>query len=187
MRRLRVRKAGVLLPQAEAAVGDLGLGETDRRLDDRQIDLLPALQPVVKPRQRQTRRLGRRGRTRDRQPVAAGDERNAELALDPVEMLVALAVQHRQQQIVVEFELGLRLLRAQAMTVSEPSAVMRRPSPTGCFDRRPRSTPGRCRRLARDRRSGERSADRGCGRRAGPRAAQVFRATPAARDRRRPG
>ena len=67
-------KGGVLLPQAQAAVGDLGLGQTDRRLDRRQIDLLATLQPVVEPRQRQMGRLGRRGRARDRQPIAAGDD-----------------------------------------------------------------------------------------------------------------
>ncbi len=99
-------ESGILVPEAQAAVGDLGLGQADRRFDRRQIDLLPALQSVVKPRQGQMRRLGRRGRPRDRQSVAAGDERNAELALDPVEMLVALAVKRREQQIVVEFELG---------------------------------------------------------------------------------
>ncbi len=106
MRRLRVRKAASSCHRLRTLVGDFGFGQTDRRLDRRQIDLLAALQPVVEPRQGEVRRLGRRGRARDRQPVAAGDERHAELPLDPVEMLVALAVQRRQQQIVVEFELG---------------------------------------------------------------------------------
>ena len=69
------------------------------------VDLLAALQPVVEAGQRETRHLGRRGRTGDRQAVAARDQRDAELALDAVEMLVALAVEHRQQQIVLEFEL----------------------------------------------------------------------------------
>jgi hypothetical protein len=94
----------ILAPQAQAAVGDLGFGEADRRLDRRQIDLLVALEPVVELRQREPGRLGRRSRTRDRHPVAAADERDAETPLDAVEVLVALAVEQRQQQIVVEFE-----------------------------------------------------------------------------------
>ena len=105
MRRLRVRNAASSRHRLEAAVGDLGLGETDCRLDRRQIDLLPVLQTLVEPRQRQVSCLRRRGRTRDRQAVTAGDDRNAELPLDPIEMLVAIAVKRRQQQIVVEFEL----------------------------------------------------------------------------------
>ena len=49
MRRLRVRKAGVLVPQAQAPVGDLGLRQTQRCLDRRQIDFLPMFQPIVEP------------------------------------------------------------------------------------------------------------------------------------------
>ena len=60
-------KGGVLAATGSGSVGDLGLGQTDRRLDRRQIDLLAALQPVVEPRQREMRaprspRAGRRSR-----------------------------------------------------------------------------------------------------------------------------
>src|SRR5208282_5597616 len=41
-------EGGVVLPQAETAVGNLGLRQTQCRFDDRQIDILALLQPVVK-------------------------------------------------------------------------------------------------------------------------------------------
>src|SRR5215469_17497076 len=52
------------------------------------------------------RHLGGRGRARNRHAVAARHQRDAELPLDLVEMRVALAVEQRQQQIIVEFELA---------------------------------------------------------------------------------
>src|SRR5215471_1702306 len=51
------------------------------------------------------RRFDGRRRTGDREAVAARDNRNAELPLDTVEMLIALAVQQRQEQVVVELDL----------------------------------------------------------------------------------
>src|SRR5262249_58317232 len=84
----------------------LGLGHAHRRLHGGDVDLLPALQALVKARQGEAGHLGGRGRTGDPQPVAARHQRYAELALDPVEMLVALTVEQRQQQVVVEFELA---------------------------------------------------------------------------------
>src|SRR5277367_366453 len=50
--------------------------------------------------------LGRRGRARDRQAIAARHQRDAELAFDLVEMRVAFAIEQGQQQIVVEFDLA---------------------------------------------------------------------------------
>src|SRR6516225_3701432 len=51
-------------------------------------------------------RLYRRGRAGDCQAVAPGDDRDAELPLNPVEVLVAFAVKQREQQVVVEFQLS---------------------------------------------------------------------------------
>ena len=51
-------------------------------------------------------RLGGGCRSGDRQAVAARHERNAKLPFDPVEVLIALTVEQRQKQVVVEFELG---------------------------------------------------------------------------------
>ena len=171
------------------------------------IDFLAALQPVVEAGQRETRHLGRRGRTGDRQPVAARDQRHAELALDAVEMLVALAVEHRQQQIVVEFELrapggadirlDLRRRGAHARCSACGAPPDRRASA------RPRGrlsgaiVPARLLGSARSIRTGTMSpirsapasawtpADRGCGRRAGRHAGPAFRTAPAAHGRRR--
>ena len=73
------------------------------------------------------RDLGRRGRAGNRQPVAARHQRDAELALDPVEMLVALAVKQRQQQIVVEFELAAPGPAASATMVRRQRALIAPP------------------------------------------------------------
>src|SRR5689334_825847 len=51
------------------------------------------------------RRFGGRCRTGDREAIAARDNRDAELPLNTVEVLIALAVQQRQEQVVVELEL----------------------------------------------------------------------------------
>src|SRR5271165_2623839 len=51
-------------------------------------------------------RLGGGCRSRDRQAVAARHERDTKLPLDPVEVLIALTIEQRQKQVVVEFELG---------------------------------------------------------------------------------
>src|SRR5690348_10226371 len=88
---------GVLAPQAEALVVALGLRQPERRLDRGAIDLLTALQAFIKARQCEAGDFGSRGRAGNRQPVAARHQRHAELALDAVEMLVALAVKRRQQ------------------------------------------------------------------------------------------
>ena len=85
---------------------------------------------------RQLGRFGRRGRARDRQPIAAGDDRDAELPFDPIQMLVAFAIKRRQQQIVVEFELGAAFSRLGCDDAAEGGAVMRQPSRRDCFDRR---------------------------------------------------
>ena len=106
MRRLRVRNAASSRHRLRLLSLELGLGQADSGLDRRQIDLLAALQPLVELRQGEMGRLGRRGRAGDCQPVAARDQRDAELPLDAVEMLVALAIEQRQEQIVVEFELA---------------------------------------------------------------------------------
>ena len=123
MRRLRVRNAASSRQRLEALVAELGLGEPDSGLDRRQIDLLSALQALVELRQGEMSRLGRRCRARDCQPVAARDDRNAELPLDSIEMLIALAVKQRKKQIVVEFQLGAPFGQL-AGAVAGVSAVM---------------------------------------------------------------
>ena len=132
-------------------------------------------------------RFGRRGRAGDRQPIAAGDERNAELALDPVEMLVALAVKRRQQQIVVEFELGAAFGRGRRLDdVRREAPSCRDASPIGCFGLAAAICTGHdLADRSRLRRRHERSADRGCARQAGPDAGPAFRTAPAGRGRRR--
>jgi hypothetical protein len=50
-----------------------------------------------------------RGRARNCQTVAARDNRDTELSLDAIEMLIALAIEQGQEQIVVELELGAPL------------------------------------------------------------------------------
>src|SRR5215471_17144202 len=54
-------------------------------------------------------RLGRRRRTRNRKPVAARHEQDAELPLDAIEVLIALAVKQWEQQVVVKLQLRARL------------------------------------------------------------------------------
>src|SRR6202030_3665299 len=76
------------------------------RLDRGEVDLVTALQPIIKPRQGEARDLGRRGRPGNRQPVAARHQRHAELAFDAIEVLVALAIKQWQQQIIVELDLA---------------------------------------------------------------------------------
>ncbi len=97
---------GLVAPQAQALVVDFGLRQPHRRLDRGGVDLVAAFQPVIEAGQRQAGDLGGRGGSGDREPVAARHQRYAELPLDAVEMLVALAIKRRQQQIVVEFELA---------------------------------------------------------------------------------
>ena len=183
MRRLRVRKPASSRHRLRLLSRDLGLGETHRGLDRRQVDLLPALQPLVEARQREMGGLGRRRRARDRQPVAARYEGDAELPLDPVEMLIALAVEQRQQQIVVEFELSCALppVRRRWSGGERAHGVADREIPERLFSTaRPIIMTGT---IVADPVgiSGEhgRSADRGCGRRAGPRAGPAFRTAPA--------
>src|SRR5439155_23149772 len=96
----------IVAPEAEALVVDFGLRQPHRRLDRGGVDLVAALQPVIEAGEREAGDLGGRGGAGDRQPVAARHQRDAEVALDAVEMLVALAEERRQQQIVVEFELA---------------------------------------------------------------------------------
>src|SRR5205823_4426204 len=50
-------------------------------------------------------RLGGRCRARDCKAIAARDNGYTELPLDAIEMLIALAIEDRQQQVVVELEL----------------------------------------------------------------------------------
>ena len=69
MRRLRVRNAGIVAPQAEALVVDLGLRQAHRRLDRGDVDLVAALEPLVEARQR------RAGRPRWPKPGPAIDSR----------------------------------------------------------------------------------------------------------------
>jgi hypothetical protein len=49
--------------------------------------------------------LSGRRRARDCQAVAARDNRNTQLPLDAIEMLVALAIEQGQEQVVVELDL----------------------------------------------------------------------------------
>jgi hypothetical protein len=53
--------------------------------------------------------LGGRSRAGDCKSIAARDNRNTELPLDAIEMLIALAVEQRQEQVIVELEVGAPL------------------------------------------------------------------------------
>jgi len=89
-------EAGVLTPQAQILVVTLGLREAQRGVDRGDVDLMTVLQPLVEVGQRQMGDCGCRGRTGNRQSVAARHQRDAELALDLIEIGVSLAVQQRQ-------------------------------------------------------------------------------------------
>ena len=70
-------------------------------------------------------------RSGDRQAIAARSYRNTELALDPIEMAVALAVELRQQGIVVELHLqALAIVRhALAPAIATSPDRLLRPAP----------------------------------------------------------
>ena len=179
---------GVVAPQAEALVVELGLGEPQRGLDRRRGRSRGRASAGHRAATgRAWRHLGRRGRAGDGEPVAARHQRHAELLLDAVEVLVALAVKQRQQQIVVEFELsaaGLepaprrRRCGAQRRSCRHRRRRARR---RGCWRCAPDRQPGTMSpmRLGRRRRRG-RPADRGCGRPAGRRGGPASRTVPAA-------
>ena len=92
-------------PQDGALVGELGRGEPNRSLNRRQINLLTSLETVVKPRQRELGRTRRRDRARDREPVPTRNNQDAKLSLDPIKVLISLAVKQRKQQVIVKFQL----------------------------------------------------------------------------------
>jgi hypothetical protein len=76
-----------------------------RRIDLAAVDIEPALQPIIKGGQGDTRQLGSILRTGDGEAIAARHHGDAEVALDAIEMPVALAEELRQQRIVVELHL----------------------------------------------------------------------------------
>src|ERR1700746_3237735 len=78
--------------------------------------------------------LGGRCRPGNREPVAAGNTRNPQRPLDAIEMLIALAVEQGQKQVVVELELGAplgklagggrQLSHAVSTSASEPDRLL---------------------------------------------------------------
>src|SRR6185437_5659703 len=103
------------------------------------------LEPVIEGDERRPRQIGGRFRTGDGQAVAARDDGDAELPLDAVEMLIALAEELRQQPVVVELHRhpalpGRRLLargrhrrghaEASATALSSTPATLFWPAPT---------------------------------------------------------
>src|SRR6516162_935692 len=69
------------------------------------INFLASLKTVVELRQSKLRGSRRRGRAGDCDTVPPRDNRNAKLSFNPVEMLVSFAVEQREQQVVVKFQL----------------------------------------------------------------------------------
>src|SRR5580704_1629789 len=79
-------------------------------------------------------RLGGRGRTCNRETVAPREDRDTELPLDAIEMLIALAIEQGQEQVVVELELGppcgklagdgRQLTHAVTASASEPERLL---------------------------------------------------------------
>src|SRR4051812_10319923 len=93
-----------LLPQREGPARGAAGREPDRGVDRRRIDLEPPFQPLVERVEGIAGDLRRGGWARDRDAIAARHDRDPELALDAPEVLVVLAEQHRQQEIVVELD-----------------------------------------------------------------------------------
>src|SRR6185437_8985039 len=101
-----------LAPQLRAAMSGAIGGEAQRRVNRARVNFEATLQALVKRGERRARHVGARARPRDGNTVAARHERHAELALDAAEMLVALAIELRQQGIVVELHLHAAAARA---------------------------------------------------------------------------
>src|SRR5690348_15866490 len=78
--------------------------------------------------------LDGRLRPGNREPVAAGNNRNTQLPLDAFEMLIELAIEQGQEQVVVELELGAplgklagdgrQLSHAAVTSASEPDKLL---------------------------------------------------------------
>ena len=83
-------------------------GHAHDRVSLRRVHREAFLQPLVKGVQGQLGGLGRLRRTRNGEPVAARDQRNAELLFDARQVLVVLAEQQGQQRVVVELHQGGR-------------------------------------------------------------------------------
>ena len=142
-------KPGILAPQAEALVLGLGLRQAQRRLNRGEVDLVAPLQPVVEPRQGEPGDFGRRSRPGNRQPIAARHQRHPELPFDAIEMLVALAIEQGQQEIIVEFELAApgccladRLRRRTTHAACTPSMVVSAIAPARLFGSAARTRTG---------------------------------------------
>ena len=166
MRRLRVRISSVS-PHCSAvwqACASLSAASTAAPSTSR-----PRFKRSIKRWQRSARDVGTGVRPGDRQAIAARDQRHAELALDAVEIAVALAEELRQQRIVVELHLQpiacaarrsrrrLRQLRSRSIAPARLLGPI-----AGDPHRRTLAQAAR-----RRRRHGP-PADRGCGRPAGP-------------------
>ena len=83
----------------------LQAGAFQRRIDCRIVDFETALQALIKAGDGAARNIRALLRAGDGETVAARDQRDAELALDAVEIAVALAKELRQERIVVELHL----------------------------------------------------------------------------------
>ena len=90
-----------MLPARAARCG----GVTQRRVDGRVVDRVTLLQTAIEIVEHVARHLGIAVGAGNHQPVAARHQGDAELALDALQVAVALAEQFRQQRIVVELHL----------------------------------------------------------------------------------
>src|SRR6185437_10645377 len=115
-----------LAPERCAAAARAVGGKADCGIDRRAIDVEAALQAIVERAERRARNVGARGRAGDGDAVAARDNGDAELALDALEILIALAEELRQQRVVVELHLhaaALGIARFVAGAHASASAV----------------------------------------------------------------
>src|SRR6185437_14288974 len=114
-------RADLVALAPELAMSGAALRQAQRGVDRRAVHLETALKPLIERGQRRARHVGARARAGNGEPVAARDQGDAELPLDAIEILVALAEELGEQRVVVELHLhaGLGAVGAHALTSPE--------------------------------------------------------------------